>query len=102
MVDRHYHYRNTGQIGDPDSTPLEEVELTVAKTSGEGGEVMLTIRNEQFHGATISLTAAQIEHIIGVLEAYRDDEVVSDPTTLEQETVIHPDGSHSADYWEPM
>lgn len=102
MVERHYHYRNHGQIGDPDSTPLEEVELVVARTGGGDGEALLSIRGEQFHGATISLSSEQIDHLVGVLEAYRDDEDVSDPTAVDREAVIYPDGSHDADFWEPL
>lgn len=102
MVERHYHYRNHGQIGDPNSTPMEELELIVAKTGGDEGEVLLSIRGERFHGATVSLSSEQLEHLQGALEAYHDDEDTSDPTAVDREAVIHPDGSRDADFWEPL
>lgn len=99
MVDSRYHYRGTGEIGNPDSTITETVEMRIRPSSGTD-EVMFELRSEQFPAGRIALTPAQVAHLRDALDTVRED-----PTTAGGEgrpVVVHPDGRTDDDTWESL
>jgi len=85
MEGTHYRYRGQGEIGNPDSSMVEDVQLGVSPADGEGS-VSLELRSEQFPAGQVTLTPEQVTHLAAVLDVEGAGDVA----------VVPPDRRHRA------
>jgi len=98
MEEPRYHYRARGEIGNPDTSMREDVQLSVATDTGGEAAALLELRSEQFPAGQVILTPEQVEHLVRVLETARPDDAGDQPT----DGVVHPDGCVDADGWDTL
>jgi hypothetical protein len=96
MEGTHYRYRGQGEIGNPDSSMVEDVQLGVSPADGEGS-VSLELRSEQFPAGQVTLTPEQVTHLAAVLDRFGDGDA-----GLEDGGVVHPDGCVDSDGWDDL
>jgi len=99
MEEPQYHYRGRGEIGNPDTSMREDVQLSVATDTGEETGALLELRSEQFPAGQVTLTREQVDHLVRVLETARPDDAAGDRP---REGVVHPDGRVDADSWDTL
>lgn len=99
MGEPYYQYRGRGEIGNPDSSMVENVQLGVSPADAEGdeeGSVCLELRSEQFPAGEVTLTPEQVAHLAEALDRFRHGDDGGEGG------VVRSDGSVDDDGWDDL